>query len=73
MTGQTFQQPPEKQQRLMFPVHISHGLRPGDGNIIILTKYFALYEHTKSLCGILPPGLAHPLLPKNVYMMLQSP
>lgn len=23
--------------------------------------FHSLYEHTKSLCGILPPGLAHPL------------
>lgn len=34
--------PRKKQQQLKFPVHISHGLQPVDGNIIILTKYFAL-------------------------------
>lgn len=42
MMGWTFQQPPGKQQQLTFPVHISHGRQPVDGNIIILTKYFTL-------------------------------
>lgn len=35
--------------------------------------FHSLYEHTKSLCGILPLGLAHPLLPKNTYMVFLSP
>lgn len=39
---QKFQQAPRKQPQLKFPVHISHGAPPADGNIIILTKYFSL-------------------------------
>lgn len=42
MMEQKFQQPPRKQQQLEFPGPISHGPQPADGNIIILTKYFAL-------------------------------
>jgi hypothetical protein len=38
---------PRRQQQLKFPVHISCGFLPADGNIIILTKYFTLCMNTQ--------------------------
>lgn len=71
---QKFQQPPRKQKQLKFPVHISHGLQPVDGNIIILTKYFTLCMNIQRASVAFSLQDWHILLlPKNVYMMLQSP
>lgn len=74
MMEQKFQQPPRKHQQLKFPVHISYGHWPADGNIIILTKYFPLCKSIQRASVAVPLQNWHTLCcPRTFIWVLQSP
>lgn len=73
MMEQKFQQPPRKQQQLKFPVHISHGLLPADGNILILTKYFTLCMNIQRASVMLSPQDWHILYCPRTFIWYFRP